>query len=296
MKYTKEDLINLRPHHSSIVCIDSDGCVFNSMDVKQKQFFHGYIVSMWGLEAIEKEVRETAEFANLYSKWRGTNRFLALKRTFDMLACRPEVIESGVELPNYDPIIKFIDSGIPLGNPTLKAEIDKTGDPCLQKWLDWSLAINADIAANMKQIPPFENAMISIKAVQEYSDAIVVSQTPEEALVKEWDENKIDHYVSVIAGQELGTKTEHIEMATKGKYDSKNILMVGDAPGDRVAAEANNAFFYPINPHQEEASWERFHTEAYKRFVDHTFTADYQKELNDEFEALLPATPPWKVV
>lgn len=293
MNYTKEDLINLRPHHSSIVCIDSDGCVFNTMDVKQKQFFHGQIISHWHLEPIEKYVRETAEFVNLYSKWRGTNRFIALRKTFDLLAERPEVIASGVQLPEYTSMKKFIDSGVPLGNPTLEKEVIKTGDACLASWLEWSKAVNADINANMVQIPPFEGVLTSLTRINEYSDAIVVSQTPTEALVKEWKENNIEHHVSIIAGQELGSKAEHIKMATDGKYKIKDVLMIGDAPGDRKAAKINKAFFFPINPGHEEESWKRFHTEAYMRFIEHTYSVEYEQQLIAEFEALLPETPPW---
>lgn len=296
MEYTRQDLIDLVPHHSSIVCIDSDGCVFNTMEVKQKQFFHPRIVSHWHLEPIEKHVREAAEFANLYSKWRGTNRFIALDKTFELLKERPEVKESGVELPRFPSMKKFIASGVPLGNPTLEEEVNKTGDPELASLLEWSKNVNADIASQMGQIPPFKGVLESLRKIQEYSDSIVVSQTPTEALVKEWNENDIAGYVSIIAGQELGTKTEHIQMATEGKYKVKNILMLGDAPGDRKAAKANKALFYPINPGHEEESWEKFHAEAYKHFIEGTYAGDYEKQLIDEFEALLPETPPWQEV
>ena len=48
------------------------------------------------------------------------------------------------------------------------------------------------------------------------------------------------------AGQELGTKTEHLKLAAKNKYPPERILMIGDAPGDLNAARANGALFYPI--------------------------------------------------
>ncbi|OVE75935.1 hypothetical protein BVX97_02900 [bacterium E08(2017)] len=295
MQYTKQDLIDLLPHHSSIVCIDSDGCVFNSMDVKQKDFFHGLIIKHWGLESIEPIVRETAEFVNLYSKWRGTNRFIALRKVFELLVERPEFKESGLEIEDFSSMTAFIESGAPLGNPSLEEEVEKTGDASIKKWLDWSKAVNTDINTNMHLIPPFDDVKKSLEMVQEYSDAIVVSQTPTESIVKEWNENGISQYVSIIAGQELGTKTEHIQMAAEGKYKGNDILMIGDAPGDLKAAQANNALFFPINPGHEDASWENFHKEAYKKFVDHTFEGDYQKQLISEFEALLPETPPWQI-
>ena len=99
------------------------------------------------------------------------------------------------------------------------------------------------------------------------ADVIVVSATPGEALVREWQEHDIAKYVAVIAGQEMGTKAQHLEYATKGRYDKDHVLMVGDAPGDLKAARANEALFYPIVPGKETESWKRFHDEAFDRFL-----------------------------
>jgi hypothetical protein len=70
--------------------------------------------------------------------------------------------------------------------------------------------------------------------------------------------------------------------------------MVGDAPGDMRAAKANDALFYPVNPGDEEASWERFYEEAVHKFLAEEYAGDYEAKLIEEFEAMLPATPPWK--
>ena len=98
----------------------------------------------------------------------------------------------------------------------------------------------------------------------------------------------------MICGQEMGSKTEHLRYGAAGKYDAEKILMVGDAPGDMKAAKANHALFYPINPGQETASWQRFHTEAAEKFFAGEYAGDYEKALIDEFMTYLPSTPPWK--
>ena len=72
--------------------------------------------------------------------------------------------------------------------------------------------------------------------------------------------------------------------------------MIGDAPGDHRAAEANNCLFYPINPGAEEASWQRFHDEAIDKFLNGTFAGDYQQQLLDEFDRYLPETPEWDLI
>jgi phosphoglycolate phosphatase-like HAD superfamily hydrolase len=126
------------------------------------------------------------------------------------------------------------------------------------------------------------------------ADAIVVSQTPTEALVREWEENKIDGLVRLIAGQEHGTKKQHLKMAATGNYEPGHVLMIGDAPGDYDAARANNALFFPINPGHEEASWEQFYKEGVHKFIAGTFAGGYEAGLIAEFEKLLPSAPPWK--
>jgi phosphoglycolate phosphatase-like HAD superfamily hydrolase len=126
------------------------------------------------------------------------------------------------------------------------------------------------------------------------ADVIVVSQTPTEALVREWTEHTIQHEVRFIAGQELGTKTEHLQFAAHGKYPPGKILMIGDAPGDFNAAKANGACFFPINPGNEESSWKRLHDEALDRFFSGTFAGEYQSALLKEFNDCLPENPSWK--
>jgi len=292
--YTKNDLINLAVHHQSFVGIDSDGCIFDTMEIKQKKCFHTLIVSHWKLEPVEKYVREAAEFANLYSKWRGTNRFIALVKMFDLLVERREIIDSGIEMPALTSLRKFMKSGVALGNPELEKAVKETGDPELASILKWSKDVNALIKQTVKKIPPFKWVRESLEKVAKNSDMICVSQTPTEALVREWEENDLMKYPAVIAGQELGTKTEHIAMATKGKYNPDKILMIGDAPGDRKAAKENKAHFYPVNPAHEIESWERFYKEAYDRFLNGTYGGTYEEKLVSEFEALLPETPAWQ--
>jgi phosphoglycolate phosphatase-like HAD superfamily hydrolase len=123
---------------------------------------------------------------------------------------------------------------------------------------------------------------------------MVVSQTPYEALKREWEENKIDHYLRMIAGQEHGTKSEHLKYAASGKYPADKILMIGDANGDLKAAKSNGVLFYPINPGKEEESWEKLFREGLDKFFEGTYKGAYETQLIDEFETYLPEKPVWK--
>ncbi|MBI2441482.1 MAG: HAD family hydrolase [Lentisphaerae bacterium] len=293
MVFHKEDLINLRPAHDAFVGIDSDGCVFPTMEIKQKKCFHSLIIAHWRLEKIERYVREAAEFVNLYSQHRGKNRFPCLLLTIELLRSRPEVIASGVELPQFASLKKFIDSGVPLGNPELEKLARETADKELASILAWSKAVNAAIARTVKNVPPFKWVRESLDLVKRHADAICVSQTPTEALVREWQEHDLMSYVKVIAGQELGTKKEHLQMAARGKYPSERILMIGDAPGDLSAARGVQARFFPINPGQEESCWECFAKEDFQKFLAGAYSDAYEEKLIEQFNRLLPENPSW---
>lgn len=287
-------LVEMSRDFDRLVCIDSDGCAFDTMEIKHKECFTPNIIKHWGLQPVSKYAREACEFVNLYSQWRGVNRWPALIKVFDLLRERAEVQHRHVAIPEGEKIREFIASGRPLSNDSMTALVDETHDAEYEKALAWSLAVNATIADMVHDVPPFPYVRESLELIVKQADSIVVSQTPVEALVREWKEHKIDGYVEVIAGQELGTKAEHITYAAQGHYAPDHILMIGDAPGDMKAARANNALFFPINPGHEEESWEQFHKEAFGRFVEGTYEGAYEEKLIADFNKALPSTPPWK--
>jgi phosphoglycolate phosphatase-like HAD superfamily hydrolase len=290
----KDKLLAFQPRHSFFVGIDSDGCVFDTMEIKQKECFIPNLIKHWRLQAIAKYARAAAEFVNLYSKWRGTNRFPALAKTFELLRDWPEPMRRGVQLPDWTPLQRWIDSGATLGNPALEIEVARTNDPILRQTLEWSKAVNRTIADLVEGVPPFPLFRECAEKLGPQADIICVSATPGEALEREWQEHDIAKYAAVIAGQEMGTKKEHLKLAAAGKYPPDCVLMIGDALGDLAAARANGALFYPINPGHEEESWERFLCEGIDRFFSRTYAGDYEAALIAEFESLLPENPPWK--
>lgn len=290
-----QPLKDLKKEHDFLVGIDSDGCVFDSMEIKQKECFIPNTCKYWGLQPIAKYAREAGEFVNLYSKWRGVNRFPALIKIFELLEDRDEVKARGIELPDYAALKKWVETESKLGNPALEKIVAETGDPVLKRTLDWSVAVNKTVEDIVYNVPPFPYVRESLEKVNKTADAIVVSQTPTEALVREWQEHKVDGYVKIIAGQEMGTKTQHLSYAIEGRYAKDHVLMIGDANGDRKAAKANGVLFYPINPGAEEGSWKRFYEEAYDKFINGTYAGEYEEKLIAEFEGYLPEHPPWKL-
>jgi len=287
-------LKEFRPRHAYFVGIDSDGCAFDTMEIKHKECFIPNTIKYWGLQAVSKYARETAEFVNLYSEWRGENRFPALVRTFNLLRDRPEVRRRRVEVPVVPSLEGFIHSGLPLGNPSLRHEVERTGDPVLRRALDWSEAGNRAVADMVKGVPPFPLVRETLQTLADQADVIVVSATPGEALRREWEEHDLARYAAVIAGQEMGKKAEHLRYAAAGRYEENHVLMVGDALGDFRAARENGALFYPINPGHEDESWERFYREALPRFLAGAYAGSYAEQRLAEFRTFLPSVPPWQ--
>lgn len=276
------------------VGIDSDGCAFDTMEVKHKECFIPAFIEHLGLAAVSRIARETAEFVNLYSKDRGLNRFPAYLKALDLLRERPEAQRRDVAVPRWEGLRGWIGREPRPSNPALAAEIDRAGDPDLQRALDWSEAVNQAVARVVRGVPPFPMVRESLEALRDRAEVMVVSATPGEALRREWAEHDLTGLVARIAGQEAGTKKDVLAAAAVGRYDPDRILMMGDAPGDRRAAEAHGLLFYPVEPGREDESWKRFHDEALPRFFAGTYKGAYMNERIARFEALLPERPPWQ--
>lgn len=290
-----QPLAELEPRHDFFIGIDSDGCAFDTMEIKHKECFTPNIIKHWGLQPVSKYAREAAEFVNLYSKWRGINRWPALVMVFDLLRDRSEVLARHVVPPEAPHMRAFIDDdAFPKSNDGLLDYMARFPDPELDTALAWTLGVNATISDMVHGIPPFPNVPESLAFLADKADMIVVSATPLEALAREWEEHNIAQYVRVIAGQEMGKKALHLKLAAGSKYPPGRVLMIGDAPGDMNAARANDALFYPINPGHEEASWQQFYEEAVHKFLAGEYAGEYEAALVAEFEKLLPDVPPWR--
>ena len=292
----QDNLRNLKPKKEFFIGIDSDGCVFDSMEVKQKEFFIPNALKYFNLFPVSKVLRETWEFVNLYSIHRGGNRFTSLIKVFELLSERKEIRENGYILPDLSSLKNWVKIETKLSNKNLHKYFESNYNPNLEKVVRWTEAVNKDITDWFRNIPPFSYARASLEKISSIADVVIVSQTPLEALAREWMEHDLKKYVRDIAGQEHGTKTEHIELSAKGKYADSKILMIGDAKGDLDAAKNNGILFFPIIPGKEDQSWERFLNEGFEKLIKSEFEADYEEELLLEFVKSLPETAPWKAV
>jgi phosphoglycolate phosphatase-like HAD superfamily hydrolase len=293
-------LKDFKPTKEFFVGIDSDGCVFDTMGIKQRECFCPWMIACFGLQPVAYAARQCKEFADLFSKTRGANRHKTIKRILtELLPSHPQVRARNFRVPQFPYYFAWVDDADSiLSNEGLKHAIASAPNEHarreLQSVLRWSEQVNWAVEKIVKDIPPFPFVRESLQKIAAAADIIVVSATPQEALKREWQEHNIAQYARLLAGQEMGSKKDHLALAAVGKYAPDRILMIGDAPGDLKAAKANNVLFYPINPGQEEKSWQRLSTEAFDRFIAGKYAGTYEQKLIAEFDRLLPDSPPWK--
>ena len=291
---SKDQLKNLPVEREFFIGIDSDGCAFPSMELKHKECFIPNTIKYWKLQSISRYAREAAEFVNLYSRWRGENRFPALLRVFDLLRERPEVRRSAVRIPEVPALREWVSRAEALGNPALRREIDRNPEPDLIQTLKWSEAVNSTVREIVVDLQPFPGVGEALEKMAQRADVIVVSATPGDALQREWVQADLAGRVRFIAGQELGSKQEQLSLAAGAKYPAEKMLMIGDAPGDMKAAKEVGARFYPIIPGSEERCWEQLLEQALDRFFAGEYTRGCERNRIEKFNGLLPDTPPWK--
>ena len=255
------------------------------------------LIAYFDLQPVAEAARHCKEFADLFSKTRGANRHkTAVRILTELLPTHPLVKERGFQVPQFPHYVAWVHHPKSLlSNAGLQAAIDAASGPArreLERVLLWSKRVNELVAEIVKNVPPFPYVRESLEAVSKKADIIVCSSTPTEALQREWAEHGVASYAKVIAGQEMGSKAEHLAVMCE-KYPKEKILMMGDALGDQNAAGKNGVYFYPINPGAETKSWKRFYEEALGKFIDGSYGDGYEQSVILEFEGYLPDTPPW---
>src|SRR5204863_4798783 len=184
-------LKDFKPSKDFFVGIDSDGCIFDSMEIKHKECFAPMFIKHFTLQAVSRYAREVWEFVNLYSKTRGANRFPALVRALNLLRERPQVTARKVQVADTKALEEWIGRESKLGNATLAAEV-KNGNKGLAQIKVWSDAVNASIEDIVHGVPPFPLVRECLAKINEKADAMSIPQTPAEALKSEWDEQGIE--------------------------------------------------------------------------------------------------------
>uniref|UniRef100_UPI0035A0CF58 HAD family hydrolase n=1 Tax=Jeotgalibaca porci TaxID=1868793 RepID=UPI0035A0CF58 len=264
-----------------LVCVDSDGCAMDTMDIKHERFFGPFSADVFGIEDRETYLEDWNRI-NLFSSTRGVNRFKALVMALQNAQKR------GENVGDITALTEWAETASSLSNGAIEEILKNNPSEDFEKTLDWSQRVNHAIETELVgEDRPFEGAKDGLAAITKLADVAIVSSANKEAVESEWERHELLDSVDAFYAQDRGTKAEAIaDLLTKG-YEKKHVLMVGDAPGDEAAAEKNGVYFFPILFGQEKACWDRLVNEAMPKLLNGEFTGEYQATLKKDFHELL---------
>lgn len=274
-----KDLQSFQKSKNFLVCIDSDGCAIDSMNVKHINCFGPCMVTEWNLHNWADEILERWNYVNLYSLTRGINRFKGLVKALK------EIDEKYIKIEDLHSLEHWVETTNELSNNSLSKAIEQTPESiCLQKALSWSNQVNASIKKlPEEQILPFDMVKEALMFAHQKADIAIVSSANLGAIMDEWERHELLPHVDLVLAQDAGTKAYCIQELLKKGYGKKNVVMCGDAPGDMDAAKVNGVFYFPIKVNLEKESWSEFIAQGFDRLLQGTYEGAYQNEKNDEF-------------
>ncbi len=261
-----------------LICVDSDGCAMDTMDIKHIRCFGPCMVEEWGLEEWRDAILERWNEINLYTMTRGINRYKGL------LMALSEIRNTYCAIKDLDALGRWVEESPELSNRALEAEIARNDSICLKKALSWSIKVNQAIDRLAKEDKrPFKGVAEALKSAHRDADVAIVSSANLGAVLDEWDLYGLLEHTDVVLAQDAGSKAFCIGELMKRGYAPDHVLMCGDAPGDMDAAKQNGVYYYPIRVRHEKESWEEFVTEALPRLMKDAYKGEYQEEKIRQF-------------
>ena len=273
------DLNTFEKKHEYLVCVDSDGCAMDTMDIKHFTCFGPCMVHEWGLEQWQDAILARWNDINLYTMTRGINRFKGL-----VMALK-EIDGAYTKIEDIETLLAWAEESPELSNAALEREIERNpGSVSLKKALSWTRAVNEGITRlpDDKKLP-FPMAKEGLAFAHVRADVAIVSSANLDAVLEEWEKYGLIEHTDIVLAQNAGSKAYCIAELLKKGYAKEHVLMVGDAPGDKQAAEKNGVFYYPILVRNEKASWEEFISEGFDRLIAGTYAGEYQNKKNEAF-------------
>ena len=274
----KEDIKEFRKTRDFLICIDSDGCVMDTMDVKHMRCFGPCLVYEWDLGEYREEIIRLWRKVNLLSVSRGVNRFQGLAQVLK------NIHENYTRVEGLEEYLNWAGSAEELSDKSLKEAYEKSGNSCMKKAMDWSRLVNQSMAmVSDTKKPPFEGTEDALRLAREKADIVILTAANRREINKEWEVFELAQYTDLLMSQENGRKEECLNELLEKGYEKDHVLMVGDAPADLAAAQAAGVLFYPILAYQERESWENF-SDALDHFTNGDYAGSYQEERIKEFQ------------
>ena len=183
-----------------LVCMDSDGCVMDTVRIKHCSVFCPELIRVFGLEAHTDFITTAWEEINLNSITRGISRFESAVLIFDRLKNR------GIDVPGSEDIAAWVSTASELSTASLQQEVLRSGSLALRKLQEWNNACNRRIQALEPTFKPCPGVEYSLHQLHTVADVAVVSAANESAIASEWARYGLANHADVIFGQEVGSK------------------------------------------------------------------------------------------
>ncbi len=229
-----------------LLCVDSDGCAMDTMNIKHFRCFGPCFADEWGLGAGRDAALKRWNEINLFSMTRGINRFLGLAHILT------ELFPDDQDVAAFS---QWAQTSKELSERAVEAHAAE--NPVFSKALSWSRAVNKAIGAlSDEEKTAFGGVRDVLEEAHKSFDIAVVSSANYAAVEEEWSRCGLLAHVDVLTTQQDGSKSHCIAELLKKGYAPQSAVMCGDAPGDEKAANENGVLFYPILVKNEEASWE----------------------------------------
>lgn len=250
-----------------LVCVDSDGCAMDTMDIKHIRCFGPCMIEVWQLQKWEEKILKRWNEINLYTITRGINRFKGLSMALS------EINEQYQAIDGIEDLIFWSENADELSNDALKKENEKHPQKKIFKLaLKWSEMVNNAIKELPEsEIKPFPLVKEALKLAHEKADIAIVSSANLGAVLDEWEKHGLLEHTDIVLTQNVGSKAFCISELLKKGYEKENVLMCGDAPGDLKAAETNEVFYYPILVKKEKDSWQDFINQGFSHLLDGSY-------------------------
>ena len=200
--------------HEYLVCVDSDGCVMDTMNCKHFHCFGPCMVAEWGLEEWSDAILERWNEINLFSMTRGINRFKGLAMALK------EIDAQYKSITGVDALVHWADTAPALSNDGVAKAAAEAADPdaklVLSKALSWSKAVNAAIVELDEALKiPYEGAKEGLAAAHQFADVAMVSSANRDAVEEEWGKFGLLEHTDIVLAQDIGSKAACIREILK---------------------------------------------------------------------------------
>ena len=150
-----------------LVCMDSDGCVMDTVRIKHSTVMCPELIRVFALDDHADFITAAWDEINLHTITRGVSRFESVRLVFDRLKNR------GIEIPGSEDIAAWVDTATELSTASLQRELQKTGSLALRKLQEWNNACNRRIQALEPTFEPFPGVEESLRQLHAVADVAV---------------------------------------------------------------------------------------------------------------------------